>query len=202
MNQESKTNRSVVIGVIVVAAIIGVLLLISSNQTQDPSSSRNQSDMASNSPDEVKAPAAPPPAKPPGFDEVETRVAEVLAEGCKHVLQKPGGVKGTTAWTPQFMEGDDAPCLNVIAASGDPQKPLHISIRKPTGEKVEDKTLVEMVDFVYCADMGGPHSVNVFSPSNDRYTFAAVDCPRDLALKRLAEKADKQPVPNSTTSEQ
>ena len=197
MNQESKSNRSIVIGVIVFAAIVGVLLLFSSKQQEDSFSNADQSELDPDGPDELEAPAPAPPPAPaappsrPGFAEVEKRVAEVLSGGCKNVLQKPTGVKGTTVWTPTFMEGDDAACLNVIAASGDPEKPLHISIRKPTGEKIEDSTPVQMVDFVYCADMGGPHSVNIFSPSNERYTFAAVDCPRELALKRLAEKNDK-----------
>ena len=103
-------------------------------------------------------------------------------------MQKPIGVKGATVWTPRFSDGENAPCLSLIAATGNPEVKVHVVIQKPDGERVEDKTLVSKLDYIYCADTGGPHPVNIICPSNDRYAFAALSCDREPSLAKLSEK--------------
>ncbi len=123
----------------------------------------------------------------PGYKELKERMAALAARGCSHVLHPPVAVKGTVAWRPRFPDEKNGACLDLLAATGDPNKILKALVRTPSEETVWAPHPGPIMDFLYCAKEPGPHSINVISPTNENYTFAAIDCPHDVSLARLKE---------------
>ena len=132
--------------------------------------------------------------KAPGYAELIAKMKEVAALGCTNVLHKPVVVRGTVAWSPNFPDGKDGACLNLLAATGDASRSLTGWVRSPSGKKSYSSNPGPVLDYVYCAEETGHHSVNVISHSNETYTFAAVDCPHNVALMRLGSGSTDRPA--------
>lgn len=127
----------------------------------------------------------------PGYNEMTAKLRELAALGCTNVLHPPVIVKGTVAWTPKFPEEKNGACLVLLGETGDPRKILTGLIQTPTNEKIDAPASGSSFEFVYCANAPGPHPINVTSPTNENYTFAAVDCPLDVSRKRIEENVKK-----------
>lgn len=198
-NKKKGTSAPLILGGIAAAGIFIGLVMI--NRPQLPSESRTQDASQKSASEAPKPPsAATEPvtaarSTSPGFAAVKAKIEEVQKQGCTHFLHKPVGVKGTTAWMPRLKGEDDSPCLRIIAA-GSPDKALSVSIWLSETNKIkeaEDSPPAPLLDYIYCAETEGLYSVNVLSPTDERYTFAAVDCPRPLSLKLLEEKKAARP---------
>jgi hypothetical protein len=193
-------NRIILIGVIVgfIGAVVVLVLLKTGPSVFDKNASEPPPVivppvLSTPNPraDTSAAVPKPNPAAPPGITEVQAVMTDYRAKGCNNVLHPPVGVKGTVAWAPTFPDEQERACLVVIAATGDPSKSLTVSIRTPQGEKIQDDVPVPIMDYIYCAEMPGSHSVNVRSATNERYTFAAMDCPFAVAQDLLKQKQAK-----------
>lgn len=127
----------------------------------------------------------------PGYNEMKAKMQELATAGCTNVLHPPVVVKGTVAWTPRFPDEKDSACLVLLGETGDPDKILTGMVHTPTDRKIDAPNTGADFEFVYCADAPGLYPINVTSPTNERYTFAAVDCPRDIAFKRISDASKK-----------
>ncbi len=191
-------NRIIFFGVI--AGFIGVIVLIyllkTGQSAFDRNAAQSEPKVVSSAPDTAESEKKPsqttavvPPSVSPGKEDVLAVMEKYRLKGCTNVLHPAVKVKGTVAWAPAFPDDYDKACLLVIAATGDPAKGLVVVIRKPDGDKVEDRSPVPIVEYIYCAESAGRHSVNVHSPTNEVYTFAAIDCPKAIADELLKQKS-------------
>ncbi len=118
-----------------------------------------------------------------GNDTVKNIMAELKTLGCKNTLHEPVGVTGTTVWSPQFVE-DNTDCLVLISA-GTPEQSFTVFVKKPSGDEVKSKSPTSIVKYFFCADSPGVHSISVTCQTDCDYTFAAMDCPLDIAKKLM-----------------
>jgi hypothetical protein len=126
------------------------------------------------------------PKKPPGpagEPEIATRMKELDALGCKHVVLQPKTQTQATGMTLTMPKGN---CVKVLARSGSKDNPLTLVLKTPLGASVAPPAGTSL-EVDHCAEQEGAHTVNVEPKTDDPFTTAAIECP--LAVVKFKGKA-------------
>jgi hypothetical protein len=152
-------KRSVIVGIVVTLAILvsggGIALLAYANRDVRP-----------------RDPAST------GHDQVAQWLASLKSRGCDHMVAPPEVIDGSTNWTMNMKRRGN--CLTVMAATGVVGNALTLTMRTPFGQPVPASPPGTFVHLTHCADNDGAYPVSVTPATDNFYTYAAIDCPREL----------------------
>jgi hypothetical protein len=125
----------------------------------------------------------------------QKRMAALLKElhsgGCTHVVSSPSVVQGPVSYTLTSVKGGQ--CYNFFAVSSYPDVKFTFSLQSPLGERLPVPSPSHEARLIYCPRVSGKHELRVETSTQDHYTVAALDCPRNSreGLRREQEMIAK-----------